>query len=145
MHLIGKDSEYVTKLKVKPLNINCETHWTVSEVMHENSLPVFELPTCRSVQPQNQTHVRTFLTGKGRTNMYSRSSDITSTNRQFIMKGTQQDNNRIFPQQGHNITCNLLLKFTPCQMQWSHCHNPPPMPNMSLWTSWSSLLGMAEV
>jgi len=23
-------------------------------------------------------------------------------------------------------------------------YSPPPMPHMSLWTSWSSLLGMAE-
>jgi hypothetical protein len=29
--LIGKDSEYVSKLKVDPLNIYCTMHWNVSE------------------------------------------------------------------------------------------------------------------
>jgi hypothetical protein len=36
--LIRKDSEYVSKLKVKPLSVNCKMHQTVSEVVHEISL-----------------------------------------------------------------------------------------------------------
>jgi cytochrome c oxidase subunit IV len=37
MHLIGKDLQYISKLKVKPLNVYCKMHWTVSDVVHKNS------------------------------------------------------------------------------------------------------------